>query len=36
MVIVVISDLELGRLAAGANLIALLRQSYERVRLDLE
>ena len=35
MVIVVISEVELEQLAAGANLITMLRQSYERVRLDL-
>jgi hypothetical protein len=36
MVIIVVSEVELKLLASGTNLITLLRQSYERVRLDLK
>ena len=34
MVVVVISQADLERVAAGANLIAMLRTKYEQVRLD--
>ncbi len=36
MVIVVVSARDLGRVAEGENFIALLRQKYEEVRLDLQ
>jgi hypothetical protein len=36
MVIVVVSAADLGRVAEGENFIAMLRQKYEKVRLDLQ